>query len=681
MNLRNLNIILIATAFSFGAVSHANRTDKGSDPSFTLLRSDYKTGEITSLCKAAMDKATVRLNALAAISVEKRSFENTMLGFENITADLSDETTPLTFMGYVLPNDAIREEASNCEAQVGSYLVGISSRKDIFLAIRDTKARSPQEERLASETLKAFEKNGLKLADDQLAKVTALKQKLADMESKFSTNLNNDKSTLSFTAADLDGVSADYLNSLKKNAEGFYVVTTKETDYVRVMESAKKSETRKKMLLAYTNRAADQNVKLLEDAIQTRQQIAKLMGYKTWADYRIEGRMAKDAVTVMSFLNGLKDKLALRNKQDLAKLLEFKKTVESTSTDVKAWDVTYLSYQVKKRDFQLDDDAIREYFPADVVMKGLFDVYSQMLGVKYLEIQGASVWAADVKVYKIVDSKNNQLIGYFYTDFTPRPGKYGHAAAFPLLSARLMATGYSKPVSAIVANLTPPSNGKPSLMNHGEVETVFHEFGHIMHQTLTKAPYASLSGSNVAQDFVEAPSQMLENWVWSPEVLTMLSGHYTDHSKKLPAELLKKMIEARNFNRGYYYTRQLMLALTDMTYHSTDGAVDSTALYSKMYKDVMGIDPMDGWHFQASFGHLMGGYDAGYYGYLWSEVYAADMFTRFEKEGLLSPKTGADYRSVILENGNMIEATELLKQFLGRPSNSEAFFKKLGLSI
>ncbi|MGZ3709445.1 MAG: M3 family metallopeptidase, partial [Bdellovibrionota bacterium] len=277
------------------------------------------------------------------------------------------------------------------------------------------------------------------------------------------------------------------------------------------------------------------------------------------------------------------------------------------------------------------------------------------------------------------DSADDRLIGYFYTDFFPRPLKYGHAAAFPLISGRVLENGkYSLPISAIVANMTPPSGDKPSMLTHLEVETVFHEFGHIMHQTLTRAPYTSLSGSSVAQDFVEAPSQMLENWVWQPQVLALLSGHYLDHSQKLPQDLLNRMIQARDYQRGYYYARQVMLALTDMTYHVSDSAVDTAATYNQLYKEIIGVEPIQGGHFAAGFSHLMGGYDAGYYGYLWSQVYAEDMFTMFAADPL-NPLVGASYRKNILEPGNMKEAVELFRAFVGRDLDQTPFFKMLGI--
>jgi thimet oligopeptidase len=300
--------------------------------------------------------------------------------------------------------------------------------------------------------------------------------------------------------------------------------------------------------------------------------------------------------------------------------------------------------------------------------------------VRFEQIPGAHSWSADVQLYKIINQADNRMIGYFYTDFIPRQAKYSHFASFSLINGRALPGGYNQPISAIVGNFDPPLGGKPALMNHDDVVTVFHEFGHIMHQTLTRAPYASLSGSSVAQDFVEAPSQMLENWPWQTEILNLVSGNYQDHSQTLPQDLLKKMIDARDYQQGYYYTRQLMLALLDMSYHTATGAVDSTAVYNDLYKQLIGVEPVAGGHFAASFGHLMGGYDAGYYGYLWSEVYAADMFTVFQKTGTTDATAGGSYRSTILERGNMEDASDLLQQFLGRPSNNEAFLRKLHIT-
>jgi thimet oligopeptidase len=342
--------------------------------------------------------------------------------------------------------------------------------------------------------------------------------------------------------------------------------------------------------------------------------------------------------------------------------------------------VRYIEYQIKKNKYSLDEEKIKEYFPSDKTVEKMFEIYSTLLGVKFERVKEAKVWSPDVQFYRVIDKQTHLPVAYFYTDFIPREGKFSHAAAFPLRTGKLIREGtYLKPIAAIVANFTPPSDGKPSLLTHDEVETLFHEFGHIMHHTLSKAPYSSLSGFSVARDFIEAPSQMLEEWVWSPKILNQISGHYKNPAKKLPAHLIQKMIAARKFGQSHFYTRQLWLGNIDMAYHSNpDKNIDTTAVQLKMYKDIIGLDGAADTHFEARFGHLMG-YDAGYYGYLWSEVYAKDMFTLFEKEGLLSSKAGSKYRKVILEQGNMKDALDLVKEFLGRNPSPKPFYRFLGI--
>lgn len=645
-----------------------------------LIRSDYKKGEVTELCKASMEKAKKSLDQIAQVKESDRTVENTLLAFENTAAEMMNETTPLTFMGYVSTDKDVSAEGSDCEAAVGQFNIELGTRRDLYQAIEKAQTRNALEARLLKQTKEGFEQNGLKLSDEDLAKVRELKGKLSANENQFSTNLNADKTQVLFNAEELEGVPADYLADLKKDESGQLIVNTKESDYSLVMQSAVRAETRQKMMTGYFSRGGDVNTKLLSDSVQLRAQIAKLMGFKNWADYRTNGRMAENSQKVLGFLNGLKEKLAQSNAADFAKLLKFKQETVPAATSLDQWDVSYYSNQLQKRDYNLDKEKIREYFPADVVIAGMFQVYSKMLGVRFEQIKDANVWAENVQLYAIHDAADDHLIGHFYTDFFPRDGKYGHAAAFQVITGYQLKDGsYKLPVASIVANLTPPMNGKPSLLGHDDVETIFHEFGHIMHETLTKAQYASMSGASVAQDFVEAPSQMLENWVWDADILKSLSGHYLNHSEKLPNELLEKMIEVQSFNRGYQYTKQLLYALYDMTLHTQNEAVDVNKVYTDLYKQILGQEPLAGQQFPASFGHLMGGYDAGYYGYLWSEVYAQDMFTMFPARDLTSPEVGGRYRKIILESGGTKDASELLVEFLGREPNSDAFFKKLGL--
>lgn len=661
-----------------------------SDPSFAgprrplpapkpLIESDYAPGSIPRICKTQIGLLKARLDVLSRMDGTRN--KQMVREFDKILADFSDKTEPVIFMKESSTQETTRKEAGKCEEDAHEAKISIFASTQLYKTLKATGAVKGRftgaELRLYESIIREFEENGLKLPDEKRTQVVELKKELAKIESQYATQLAEDKTTLELTAEELAGVPEDFLKGLQKTAEGKFILTSKGPHYERVMQNAKLGETRKKMLLLWENRAAATNTQLLQNAIDLRQKIAGVMGFDTWADYKSQRKMAKNARTVFEFLDGLKSKLSQKNQEDLQMLLKFKQDLEPGAKAVQAWDIGYLIYQLKKRDYSLDDDLIRDYFPAETVVKGMFQVYSKILGVDYVEQKGAKVWAEGVKLYAVHDTRSGEKLGYFYTDFFPREGKYNHAAAFPLIVGRKVGGKFTAPVSAILTNFNAPTADKPSLLNHNEVSTLFHEFGHIMHMTLTRVDYGNLSGASVAWDFVEAPSQMLENWTYSPEVLNLISGHYLDPNKKLPKDVLDKLVLVRDFMNGYTKTRQLVFGLFDYYCHTQKGAIDVTKLYYQVYSDLTGVAGLEGGHFPASFGHLMGGYDAGYYGYLWSLVYAYDMFTRFETEGLLNPKTGRDYRREILEKGDTRDALDLVTHFLGRKPNAEAFYKAL----
>ena len=648
--------------------------------SFVLIKSDYAEGEITKNCDEWIKKTDDKIKAIAALKPSQNNFESSLLAFEIAFAEFSEATDPMAFMAHVSPNEKIAAEASKCDEKQSQFNVEVLSRKDLYKAISHPKPRNKEEERLQKKIKDGFERSGIKLPDAELKTLTKLNADLEKARNDYKTHLNADDSKVMYTEKELEGAPSDFLNRLKKAEDGKYIVSTKSTDYLAVMENVKNPESRKKMLLAYTTKGGDKNIGHLNDAIVYRSKIAKMLGYDTWADFQTKNRMAKSKKKVLEFLNNLRSKLLLKHKEDLNLLLKYKKEIDPEAKELRPWDIAFLMNQLKKRDYSVDNEKVREYFPSDLVMEGMFKVYSKILGLKFTEVNDANVWSPEVKLFATHDAQTNKLIGYFFADLHPRKGKYGHAAAFTLIIGRKLPNGeYNVPVSSIVANFTPPSGNKPSLMTHDEVKTAFHEFGHIMHEILTRAPYGTLAGINVAWDFVEAPSQMLENWVWQPEILEMISGHYLDRTKKLPPDMIKQLVAARDFMRAYSATRQLQFALFDMTIHTQDKSVDVVKIYDNLFKEIMGIEPLEGSKFPASFGHMMGGYAAGYYGYLWSDVYAQDMFSLFEKSGLLSDKIGFNYRRVILEKGNLLEPEDLLKEFLGREPSNEAFFKMLGI--
>ncbi|MEZ4751279.1 MAG: M3 family metallopeptidase [Bdellovibrionota bacterium] len=501
-----------------------------------------------------------------------------------------------------------------------------------------------------------------------------------EITTEFDKNLVEWKDFLVVSLEELEGLPQDYIKGLEKTEEGKYKVGL---SYPGISLHAEREE--RGCAPAFTNqvfnRGGDRNTDLLEQAIGLRHESAELLGKRTMPPSSWNSGWPKSREKVLAFLNDLIAKLKPKGEADLAEMLEFKRKDEPGATEILPWDWRYYDNQIKKEKYQVDHQKIKEYFPLATVNKGMFEIYETLLNVDFVEDTDAPRWHDSVLAYKVVDRKTNKHVASFYMDLFPRPGKYGHAAAFTLVSGYTRPDGsYQRPVSSIVANYNAPQEGQPSLLTHSEVETQFHEFGHIMHQVLTTAPYTTFSGTRVKRDFVEAPSQMLENWVWNKESLSKLSGHFQRPTETLPDELLDSLLKAKLANAGITYLRQLFFGMLDMTYH-TSASVNSTAVYEKLQKEIMLIAMPPGTQPQASFGHLMGGYDAGYYGYLWSEVFAQDMFTRFEKEGLLNAKTGADYRHWILEKGGTVDPSELIKGFLGREPNNVAFLESLGLNV
>jgi thimet oligopeptidase len=543
-----------------------------------------------------------------------------------------------------------------------------------------TEALDAVDHRLIEITMRDFRRNGLELSDQDRAKLIQVRSRLAELQTAYSSNLDNDTTSTEFTRRELAGMPASFLARLKKAKDGKYIVTTKYPDYYPMMENAKREATRKREYLAFNGREAAKNLPLITEAVALRDQAAKLLGYKTHADYVTETRMAKDAATVATFLSRLRTELLPGRDALNAHMLKLKRAqTHNPKAELQVWDWRYFMNQIRKTDYSVDDEAIRAYFPADKAMAGMFKVYSTLFHVTFTQVPDAKVWADGVKLYEVHEAPSGKLLAKFYVDLFPRPGKYGHAASFGIGVAREVQDGYQIPLGALVVNFNPPENGKRAHLSVSEVETLFHEFGHIVHGSLTTGRYYSLAGTNVDTDFVEAPSQMLENWVYQPEILKLITEDPKDPSKTMPDALIQKIAKARTYDAGVRYTRQVFLATFDQTIHTSGDHVNPDEVDHRLRKEINGypVDPNE--HFAASFGHMMGGYDAGYYGYLWSKVFADDMFTRFEKEGVLNPKTGLEYRNDILARGREEEPDVLLKNFLGRAPDEHAFLRLLGI--
>lgn len=667
-------LLLTAT----GAFSMADMFNKDGVLHFNYQAQDLAPAEAEARVKLEKDLA-----ALIAIPQAERTFENTIMGYERAFDNYGNALGMSGFLSYVSTDKKFRDAANDLQMQISQYMVDVATRRDVYKAIReytDTNPRlDPVQAKLVKEMLIGFKNSGMDLNDADLEKFKALNKEKAEYIIKFDKNIQEYKDPLAVTQEQLQGLGEDYIQKLSKTDDGKYLVTLDYPDYVPFMQNADDEQARKELEFKFNRRGGQENVELLEKTLTLRREIARLLGYKNHAELRLEDRMAKNPKTVMAFLKDLQKKLKPLGKKEDKEMIAYKnsKTGKNSRT-LYSWESGYWSNKFRKENLELDSEKIKEYFPSQVVIDGMLDLFGGVFGITFEPVD-IPVWHPDVKAFKIKDKTSGELVAYFYMDLYPREGKYKHAACFGLVEGEEKQDGtYQIPFVAIVANLNKPSGDTPSLLKHSEVETLFHEFGHVLHNALTKAKYSAFSGTSVSWDFVEAPSQMLERWAWDPQVLKKISKHYQT-GEALPDDLIKRMIAAKNFGAGGMYLRQDFFAQYDMTLHTADTTPDTTKLYFELTKKIRGLPLTKGTIPQASFGHIMGGYDAGYYGYLWSEVIAEDFFGEFKKNGIFNPETGLKFRREILEKGGTLDEEKMVENFLGRPADNKPFLKSIGL--
>ncbi|MBX3226817.1 MAG: Zn-dependent oligopeptidase [Labilithrix sp.] len=574
------------------------------------------------------------------------------------------------------PDDGVREKAKLCEPKIDAIDTALWLDKRIANVMKRYAAKNEAlggaRKRLLDRTLRDFRRNGLELDDKGQQRLRELNKQLTDLSLEFDTNLAQSHLTVEATPKQLEGLPKEWLVSRPPNKDGKVVITTDYPDYFPVLTYAKDRKLALALYKQFENRAADKNVAVIEKMLALREERAKLLGYATWADYILEERMAKDPKTVAAFLEGLKKHVAKKGDAEIA---EFKKARAKLgvkeSEPIPPSDRLYLEDQVRNAKYGLDSKEVSKYFEVTRVKAGLLDITSKMFDIKFRRAEGAPTWHQDVEPMEVLDAKGT-VLGRFYFDLYPREGKYKHAAVFGIRDTARMEDGSRlMPIAAIECNFPKPGGAAPALMSHQDAVTFFHEFGHVLHHVLSEAELSSFAGTSVARDFVESPSQMLEEWAWNKDTLALFARHH-DTNAPLPANLHAAMLRSRGFGRGLATQRQLYLAALDQAYHTRPVPFDTTKVLAEINDAYTPFKYVEGTHFQASFGHLIG-YDAGYYGYQWALSIAQDLFTRFKKEGLLNPKTAAEYRAMILAPGDSDEAAKLVERFLGRAPSDAAY--------
>lgn len=650
------------------------------------LRFDYTPQEISALEERAAKELDINLNFLAAIPADRRDFTNTVRALEDAYTSYWFVPKNLSLLSYFHQDSAVRDAAANLEAKGVDKKLSVFARKDVYKALKEYADTNPQlnheDMRLLSKWLERFERAGMALSEKDAEAYAKLNTERLNKITRYNVNLNNYKDELVVAREELDGLGETYINRLERTKDGKYIVTLKYPDYNPFMSSAKSEKARKALQEKFARRGGKENVKLLEDTVELRRKQAALLGFKRYPDYVLPVRMAKNYETLEAFLKNLQKEVTPLAQEEMKAYLKLKEeTTGQQADEMTAWNLPYWSNQYKKKYYQVDDDKIKEYFPADKVISGMFEVFGSLFGITFTQAD-LPVWHPEVVVYQIKDKKTGELISNFYLDLFPRDGKYTHAATWSFVDRFELPDGQMQTPSVVIAaNFTPAGNGMPSLLEHSEVETLFHEFGHVLQMSMATSKYATLTGDNVAWDYIEAHSQLLENWAWQPQVLKKISAHYKT-GETLPDGLISSLVKSKNVGVAVAFLRQNFLGQYDLALHTAAKRVDSTKLYAQMMHNISGIPMTKGTYPQASFGHIMSltdPYDVGYYVYAWSLVIAQDIFSRFEDEGLFNAELGAKLRKYIYTPGTVYDENEMVEKFLGRPYNDKAFLKSLGI--
>jgi len=650
-----------------------------------------KTPEaVEAATKNAITKANAALDQIGAQDPGKVTFKSTVVALDDVTYEAGLAANRASLIKETNTNPAMRTAAENAVKAFQDWAVGVDYREDVYKAVKafaDTYPKlSGEDEKLLKETLRDYRRAGLELPPDKRKEVEDLRKELSKLGTDFATNIVKSNAPVMFSRSDLDGLPESFFASpgIKTGDDVYTVMANVTWQFNTVQENAKSEATRKQLYIVRETLAKDKNIPLLNQMLALRNEIALRLGYKSWDDYQTEVKMAKTGMNAEKYINDLVAGIQPKFGSEVAELQKLKAAdTKDPNAKIMVWDWRYYSNQLNKQKYAVDKEALRAYFAFQKVLDGMFNIYQSIFGLKFEKIVAPYKWIDDLQLYLVTDSATGEPLGMFYLDMFPREGKFNHFAQFEIISGKLLPNGkYQRPIVALLCNFPPASGDAPSLMTHQDVETLFHEFGHALHSIVTRAKYGRFAGTHVPGDFVEAPSQMLQNWVWDKKVLDTFAADYRDPSKKIPAEIVKKLNDAKLANAGVLYRRQFAFASLDLALHDPhpeEMPYDSVAISNPILEKVfLPIDPST--TFVSYFGHL-NGYDAGYYGYAWADAIAADMATVFEKakDGYFDKQAGMKLRREIYEPGDSRDVNESIEKFLGRKQSIEPFLKKIGI--
>lgn len=678
---------------------------KNDNPFFEAYENEFgappfekiKTEHYMPAFKEGIKQHQAEIEAIAE-SKDKPTFENTIVKME-FSGDLLSKVSSVFFnLQSADTNDDLNKIAQDITPVLTEHNDNIYLNDKLFQRVKsiyDSKATlglNPEQDRVLDKIYKRFIRSGAALNEDQKAQLREINKELSTLELTFGQNIlaeTNSFQKFITNKDDLKGLPEGIIQAAAESAkeagkDGQWLFTTQKSSFIPVIQYGENRELRKELLMAYTNRCDNNNEfdnkANISKIMKLRVKKANLLGFESPAAFILDNTMAKTPEAVYSFLNKVWTPAVAKAKVEAAELQKLM-DAEGKGEKLEPWDWWYYTEKLRKAKFDLDEEQLKPYFKLENVRKGVFDLTTKLFGLKYEKLEGMPIYNKDVEVFKVTDA-DGSLVGILYTDYFPRAGKNVGAWMSNFREQFIKDGVNQRPIIVNIGNFTKPTSDKPSLLTMDEVETLFHEFGHALHGLLANSTYPSLSGTNVARDFVELPSQVMENWCWEPEVMKTYALHYKT-GEVMPQELLEKIQKVGTFNQGFVNTELLSASILDMDYHVKKDTADIDAkAFEKASMDKMGMIPEIIVRYRSPiFKHIFeGGYSAGYYSYTWAAVLDADAFQAFKETGDIYNKTVATaFRKNILERGDSEEPMKLYKTFRGADPNPDALLKKRGL--
>jgi thimet oligopeptidase len=621
------------------------------------------------LLEARLVRARALLEDLVAVG-GRRTITNTLVPYDLMMRELDRAGGQSGLIKEVHPDSTLRQAAERAGQRVAALATEISLDRRVFDAIRtmDLGGADAATRHYVSRLLRDFRLAGVDRDSATREKIKALRDELVLIGQEFDRNIRDDVRTIELSsAAELEGLPSDYISAHAPGSDGRIRISTEYPDALPVFTYARNDDLRRRLREQFDNRGYPRNMEVLDRMIARRAELAGLLGYSSWADYALADKMVGAARDASAFIDRVVAASGEAAEREYQTLLRRKRQDDPSATRVNRWETAYLRELVRRDQYDFDSQQVRPYLAYDRVKQGVLDLSARLFGVTFRRMKNPPVWHPSVEGWEMLE--NGTLAGRFYLDMHPRPGKNGHAVHFRV---RTGTTDGALPESVLVCNFSGGTPGEPGLMDHGELETFLHEFGHLMHSLLGRQRWNGISGVRTEWDFVEAPSQMLEEWSWDPTVLAGFARHH-ETGEPIPAGLVRQLKRATAFGRALDMRTQMTYARISLSvYDRPPAEVDTDSIVSAVTRAYSPVPRQPGTHMQTSFGHL-NGYSAYYYTYMWSLVIAKDLFSRFDQSNLLAEEPARRYRKLILERGGAAPAARLVEDFLGRPFSFDAW--------